>query len=219
MNAVIYARVSTEHDSQQSSLSRQLDELNKYCNNKNYNVIKVIEEKVSGFEQIREGLLLAMEKIKTGQAQFLIVQDESRLGRGTAKIAILHQINKWGGKVISLENDGPLEITEMEGMVLEILALVEEYQRRLTNAKIKRGVQRALDKGYDPSKNFGNTIGGGRPEKEVPIEEIVRLKGLNLTFAEIAATLKGFGYDISKATVHRRYQKYKEQNNEDSLDS
>ncbi|MCY7891410.1 recombinase family protein, partial [Bacillus spizizenii] len=25
---------------------------------------------------------------------------------------------------------------------------------------------------------------------------------------EIAATLRGFGYDVSKATVHRRYQEY-----------
>ncbi|MEH7664509.1 recombinase family protein, partial [Bacillus velezensis] len=27
-------------------------------------------------------------------------------------------------------------------------------------------------------------------------------------FAEIAATLRGFGYDVSKATVHRRFQEY-----------
>jgi hypothetical protein len=29
-----------------------------------------------------------------------------------------------------------------------------------------------------------------------------------LTFSEIAATLRGFGYNVSKATVHRRYQEY-----------
>ncbi|RQD79565.1 MAG: recombinase family protein, partial [Halanaerobium sp. MSAO_Bac5] len=26
---------------------------------------------------------------------------------------------------------------------------------------------------------------------------------------DIAATLKGLGYDVSKSTVHRRYQEYK----------
>ncbi|WP_350345056.1 recombinase family protein [Proteinivorax tanatarense] len=209
MEAIIYARVSTENDVQQTSLSRQVEELKKYCSKQNLKVVKIVEEKVSGFEQVREGLLLAMEMIKNHKAKYLIVQDESRLGRGAAKIAILHQLDKWGGKVISVDNHGPLQINEMEGMVLEILALVEEYQRRLTNTKIKRGVRRAIESGYDPSKNFGNTVGGGRPQKKVPIEEIVRLKGLKLTFEEIAATLKGFGYDISKATVHRRYQKYK----------
>ena len=33
---------------------------------------------------------------------------------------------------------------------------------------------------------------------------------IGLTFSEIAATLRGFGYSISKATVHRRYQEYEE---------
>lgn len=45
----------------------------------------------------------------------------------------------------------------------------------------------------------------------MPIDEIVRLRKNNLTFAEIAATLRGFGYDVSKATVHRRYQEYVKQ--------
>jgi len=47
-----------------------------------------------------------------------------------------------------------------------------------------------------------------RERKEVPIEEIDRLRKNGLTFSEIAATLRGFGYDVSKATVHRRYQQF-----------
>jgi hypothetical protein len=34
------------------------------------------------------------------------------------------------------------------------------------------------------------------------------LRHNGLTFAEIAATLSGFGYPVSKATVHRRYREY-----------
>lgn len=210
MNIVIYCRVSTDKESQESSIIRQKEELSNYCLLKGYKVVCEIEEKISGFEEVRDGLINALEYIKSGKANAILVQDETRIGRGTAKIAILHQVNKYGGEVISLQGDGPLNITEMEGMVLEMLALVEEYQRRLTNSKIKRGVRKAIDEGYDPSQNLKNKHLGGRDKKEVPLDEIVRLKSLNLTFHDIAATLRGFGYDVSKATVHRRYKEYTE---------
>lgn len=212
MNVVIYTRVSTEKESQATSLHRQKEELLNYCIEKNYYVVDTIEERISGFDSDREGLIHALDDIKNGQANAIVVQDETRIGRGSSKIAILHQVNKWGGQVISMANDGPLDISEMEGMVLEILALVEDYQRRLTNSKIKRGIRKAMDNGYDPSQNLKNQNLGGRDKKEVPIDEIVRLKNLNLTFKDIAATLRGFGYDVSKATVHRRYKEYIEKN-------
>lgn len=94
-------------------------------------------------------------------------------------------------------------------MVLSIVGMVEEYQRKLHNIKIRRGMQRAVDNGYRPEKNLSNQgANGGRERIEVPIEEIVRLRKNELTFAEIAATLRGFGYNISKATVHRRYKEH-----------
>ena len=212
MNVIIYSRVSTEKETQATSLNRQSEELLKYCMKKNYYVVDTIEEKSSGYDGEREGLIKALDLIKSGQANAIVVQDETRIGRGSSKIAILHQVKKWNGHVISLATDGPLDISEMEGMVLEILALVEDYQRRLTNSKIKRGIKRAMEDGYDPSQNLKNQNMGGRDKIEVPIEEIVRLKKLNLTFKDIAATLRGFGYNVSKATVHRRYKEYIEEN-------
>jgi DNA invertase Pin-like site-specific DNA recombinase len=100
-------------------------------------------------------------------------------------------------------------------MVLKIVGMVEEYQRKLHNIKIKRGMLRAVKKGYKPERNLKN-LGehSGREKIEVPIEEIVRLRKNKLTFAEIAATLRGFGYNISKATVHRRYQEFMESEEE-----
>lgn len=40
----------------------------------------------------------------------------------------------------------------MDTMLLEILAIVEEYQRKIHNAKIKRGMKRAVENGYRPEK-------------------------------------------------------------------
>ncbi|KYC87298.1 hypothetical protein B4096_3210 [Heyndrickxia coagulans] len=101
-------------------------------------------------------------------------------------------------------------------MVLKIVSMVEEYQRKLHNLKIKRGMERAVKNGYRPEKNLkGKRNPDGRERKEVPVEEIIRLRDNGLTFQEIAATMRGFGYQVSKATVHRRYREYMEETGHD----
>ena len=42
----------------------------------------------------------------------------------------------------------------------------------------------------------------------MPLQEVVRLRNAGLTYEEISMTLKGLGFNISKATVHRRYMEY-----------
>ena len=51
----------------------------------------------------------------------------------------------------------------------------------------------------------------GRERIDVPIDQIVSLRQKGMTFEEITATLKGLGFQISKATIHRRYKEYEEE--------
>lgn len=206
--AVIYCRVSTEKAEQESSLRRQLTELLQLAEKKQLNVIEHITERASGYEVDREGMLAVLDLLQEGKADTLLIQDDTRLGRGNAKIALLHQLRKLKVTVLSIRDQGELFLSEADEMVLEIVAIVEEYQRKLQNSKIKRGMKAAVKNGYHPENNLKRTHEGGRHKKEVPIEEIIRLRKLELTFHDIAATLRGLGYDISKATVHRRYQDY-----------
>ena len=72
-------------------------------------------------------------------------------------------------------------------------------------------MRRAVENGYRPERNFKNKHKReGRERIDVPIEEIVNLREKGLTFQEIASILRGLGYEVSKATVHRRYMEYKE---------
>ncbi|MED0678506.1 recombinase family protein [Aneurinibacillus thermoaerophilus] len=208
MRVGLYARVSTERKEQETSLARQMEELRRYASQKGWTIVHEISEQESGFDMERSGLLTLLEALSNGEIESIVIQDESRLGRGNSKIAALHQIRKLGGKVFSLDNQGELQVSEMEGMVLEILAIVEEYQRRLTNHKISRGMQRAIAKGYRPEKNLKNTDQGGRKRNELPIDEIIKLRRKKLTFEEIALTLRGLGYEASRATVHRRFREH-----------
>lgn len=210
--AVIYCRVSTTKESQQSSLQRQQQELEAFAKKQGYHVVAHFQDQYSGYDIERDGLLAMLDYMKEQKVQTVFVQDETRLARGNARIAVLHLIQKMAGQVLTLNEAGPLALNDMDTMLLEILAIVEEYQRKLHNAKIKRGMQRAVAQGYRPQdnlKNRGNIEGA--PRIDVPIEEIVRLRELGLTFQEITTTLNGLGYDVSKATINRRYLAYEQE--------
>ncbi|MDQ0273280.1 YneB family resolvase-like protein [Cytobacillus purgationiresistens] len=209
MKAIIYCRVSTTKETQESSLKRQEEELLNLANNHGMTVVNIIKEQASGYELDRDGIIELLSIIKEEQVDAVLIQDETRLGRGNAKIAILHCIIKEGIQLYSISHYGQLQLSDSDSMVLQIVGMVEEYQRKLHNVKIKRGMKRAVENGYRPHKNLSNQGNpSGRDRIEVPIEEIVRLRRNKLTFAEIAATLRGFGYNISKATVNRRYKEY-----------
>lgn len=216
MKAVIYCRVSTEKESQATSLSRQEEELIAFANKLNCEIVSIIKEQASGYELNRDGIFEMLDLFKSNNADTLFIQDETRLGRGNAKIALFHLILKDGITIYTLSQNGEIQLSDSDNMVIQIVGIVEEYQRKLHNLKIKRGMLRAVEKGYQPEKNLSNRGNiGGRERIEVPIHEIVRLRTNGLTFAEIAATLRGFGYKISKATVNRRYLEYMKSHEED----
>ncbi|MEH7443494.1 recombinase family protein [Bacillus sp. JJ1122] len=217
MKAIIYCRVSTTKETQETSLTRQEEELIRLADSCGFEVERIIKEQASGYDLEREGILELLELIKDKTIGALLIQDETRLGRGNAKVAILHCVLKEEIKLYSISHNGELQLSESDSMVLQIVSMVEEYQRKIHNIKIKRGMQRAIEHGYKPQRNLKNQGDhSGRERKDMPIEEIVKLRNNGLTFAEIAATLRGFGFNVSKATVNRRYLEYIESIDEES---
>ncbi len=174
-----------------------------------FKIVRIIEERASGYEIGRDGIFDMLDDFADGEADCLLIQDETRLGRGNTKIALFHQLQKLNIPIFSIYHDGQLEISESDSMVLKIVGIVEEYQRKLHNEKIKRGIKRAMDKGFNPAKNLTNrNQAPGRERKDFPIQEVVRLRAQKMTFEEITTILQGMGFDVSKATVHRRYQEF-----------
>lgn len=217
MKAIIYCRVSTDKDTQETSLLRQEEELQSLAKIYQFQIVDTIREQASGYDLERPGMLELLDRLRDEEIHALLIQDETRLGRGNAKIVLLHILMKQGVKIYTISHQGELQISEADSMVLKIVSLVEEYQRKLQNVKIKRGMKRAIREGYRPYQNLSNRgENAGRERIEVPIEEIVRLRQMGLTFQDIAATLRGFGYSVSKATVHRRYQEFEEKMHSDA---
>lgn len=207
MKVIIYCRVSTDKKQQETSLERQQQELIQLANKNHFTVVDCIMEKASGYEMEREGIFQMLRDFTDEKADILLIQDETRLGRGNTKIALFHQLNKQNIPIYTAIHDGKLELSESDSMVLQIIGVVEEYQRRIHNLKIKRGMKNAVLQGYDPTKNLKNrNKAPGRDRLDFPIEEVIRMRHNQLTFEEIANVLKGLGFNVSKATVHRRYQ-------------
>lgn len=209
MKAVIYCRVSTNKESQETSLERQKDELIGLAGAYGMEIAKCIQEQASGYDIERDGIFEMLDIFSAKEADCLLIQDETRLGRGNTKIALFHQLNKLSIPIYTSIHNGELELSESDSMVLQIVGIVEEYQRKIHNLKIKRGMKKAVEKGYDPSKNLKNrNQAPGRERLDFPVEEVVRLRSGNMTFEEIANVLNGLGYHVSKATVHRRYREF-----------
>jgi DNA invertase Pin-like site-specific DNA recombinase len=135
MRAIIYCRVSTTKETQETSLKRQEEELTQLAKQYQFEVVSLIKEQASGYELERDGILQLLEEMKVKQVQAILIQDETRLGRGNAKIALLHCILKEGIKLYSISHNGELQLSESDSMVLNIVGMVEEYQRKLHNDK------------------------------------------------------------------------------------
>src|SRR5690625_7927745 len=115
-----------------------------------------------------------LDYISEGEENCLLIQDETRLRRGNTRIALFHQLQKLNVSIYTTIHSGTLELSESDSMVLQIVGIVEEYQRKIHNAKIKRGMNRAIEEGYDPSKNLRNrNQAPGRERKTLDRKSIV----------------------------------------------
>ncbi|AYC29329.1 YneB family resolvase-like protein [Paenisporosarcina cavernae] len=208
--AVCYTRVSTTKETQHTSLLRQKEELEKFAVSHQLQIVRYFEDTHSGYESDRPGMLELLDFIRKKDIQHVLVQDDTRLGRGHAKTAILHLLMKSSVTVHTLQDQGIMKLNDMDTMMLDILSIVEEYQRKIHNAKIRRGVRKAINNGYNPAQNLSNQGNKKASERvEAPIETIVKMKIEGNTFEEITKRLNDMGYEVSRATVHRRYQAYK----------
>ena len=83
-----YARVSTEGQ----DISRQIGLITSYCNERNYNLIKIIQETISGAKRDRKSMIELLE-VDSSVADMVIVSELSRLSREDDIMSVLSQIN------------------------------------------------------------------------------------------------------------------------------
>ena len=84
--AVIYARVSSNNDRQDTS--RQIKDLENYAKSQNIEIVNIYEEHISGAKKIEERQILGecLEYCKRESVNFLLLSELSRLGRSTLQV-------------------------------------------------------------------------------------------------------------------------------------
>lgn len=151
--AVIYARVSSQNDRQDTK--RQVQDLERYAESQNLRVLKVYEEHISGSKKIEERQVLSecLEYCTSHSVKILLVSELSRLGRSTLQVLrsleILHEakvsvyIQNIG--ISSLQPNG--EVNPIASIMITILAEMSNIERSNIQYRLNSGRKQYIERG------------------------------------------------------------------------
>lgn len=148
-SALIYSRVSTSEQGESGlGLDVQVARCEGYAARIDAKVIGVIREVQSGKNMTKRPMLLdCLAKLKSGEANVLIVAKLDRLSRSVIDLcSLLEQSEKEGWSLVLL--DLGIDTTTPAGRVqAQVIAAFAEYERRLISQRTKEAMKAAKDRG------------------------------------------------------------------------
>ena len=193
INAVIYSRVSSESERQDTQ--RQTTELKQYASRMGYNIVEVYEEKDSGFKKNEQRPVFTkmLEDINTNQIDKILVWELSRIGRSVLNslqnIQILHDL-KVGIyiKNFNLEtlNDDKTP-NSLSMFMVQILFAVANMESKMTLARLQSGYRNHIKK--HGSKSVGRKKGSVDSDEKIleRHSDVARLLKRGLSIRNISA--------------------------------
>ena len=194
--AVIYARVSSTGDRQDTE--RQVADLRSHAAASGMQVVRVYEEKASGAKDDREVLADCLAFLRKGEADTLLLSELSRLGRSVRKILdVTDDLTKAGINIhiLDLNIDTMLpDGTEnpVAKMLLTVLGLGAEIERRNIVSRLNSGRQLAMARGVRMGRPFGTGMSNEQLLRKYP--DVVRRlrKGLSVRDTAAACGVSAF---------------------------
>ena len=198
--AVIYARVSSSGDRQ--STDRQVADLRAFAKREGFEVLEVYAENCSGAREDRPELLRCVDYLKRGECSTLLVSEISRLGRSVKGVVnTIDELNK--AKVNIYLQDINLYTLLPDGsenplakIILTVLALGAEIERKSIVGRLNSGRDRAIEKGVKLGRPKGSMMSNQELLNKYP--EVVKKLRKGLSIREIAKIC-----DVSPSTVQR----------------
>ena len=162
MNAVIYARVSSIGDRQNTD--RQISDLLDYVKYQNLEISKIFEEHISGAKKNRERpvLMEAIEYCKENKVSFLLVSELSRLGRNafevlaTVKDLIDSGINLYLQKEQLTLLDGDGKPTLFAPIMIATLSTCAQLERENIKFRLNSGRKLYIEHGGKLGRKVGS---------------------------------------------------------------
>ena len=179
--AVIYARVSSNNDRQDTS--RQNKDLENYAKLQNIEIVNVYEEHISGAKKIEERQILGecLEYCKRESVNFLLLSELSRLGRSTLQVLrsleMLHEskvsvyIQNLG--LYTLQPNG--EVNPITSIMVTVLAEMANIERSNIQYRLDSGRANYISNGGKLGRKTGS-IKTEEKKREEYKETIILLK-------------------------------------------
>ena len=160
-SAVIYARVSSENDRQDTT--RQITDLQSYATRENIKIEKIFQEHISGVKKIEERAVLqeCLDYCCNNHIQILLLSEISRLGRSTLQVLRslerLHEakvsvfIQNLG--IYSLQADGT--VNPLASIIITVLAEFSNIERSNIQYRLNSGRKQYVANGGKLGRKVG----------------------------------------------------------------
>ena len=194
--AVIYARVSSVSDRQDTS--RQIEDLRKYANLRDIEVVATFEEHISGAKKNEERQILTdcLEYCTTNSVHYLLLSELSRLGRSTLQVLrsleVLHEakvsvyIQNLG--LYTLQPDG--KVNPIVSILITILAEMSNIERSNIVYRLNCGRSNYIAKGGKLGRKTGSIKTEEKKREEY--KEVIQLLKKGYSVRNVAK-LQGIG--------------------------
>lgn len=194
--AVIYARVSSVSDRQDTS--RQIEDLRKYANLRDIEVVATFEEHISGAKKNEERQVLTdcLEYCTTNSVHYLLLSELSRLGRSTLQVLrsleVLHEakvsvyIQNLG--LYTLQPDG--KVNPIVSILITILAEMSNIERSNIAYRLNSGRSNYIAKGGKLGRKTGSIKTEEKKREEY--KEVIQLLKKGYSIRNVAK-LQGIG--------------------------
>jgi len=151
MKVAIYIRVSKIDLHPEN----QLIELEKFCKERQYEIYKVYEDRISGIKEFRVALNELLIDAKEKKFEAVVIWKLDRLGRSLQHlIKIVRLLNKYNVDLICKTQN--IDTTTSGGKLLfHIFGAIAEFERDLISERTKLGMERARMEG----KQIGRALG------------------------------------------------------------
>ena len=195
-NAVIYARVSSVSDRQDTA--RQIQDLTRYATAQEIEVVSIFEEHISGAKKNEERQVLTdcLEYCTANPVNYLLLSELSRLGRSTLQVLrsleILHEakvsvyIQNLG--LYTLQTDG--KVNPIVSILITILAEMSNIERSNIVYRLNSGRANYIAKGGKLGRKVGSTKTEERKREEY--KEVIQLLKKGYSIRNVAK-LQGLG--------------------------
>ncbi|MCJ0931902.1 recombinase family protein [Virgibacillus halodenitrificans] len=157
MRCAVYARVSTELDSQRTSIDNQINIFRNYATQQNWEIVKIYTDKQSGTKENRPGLKALIDDGKAGIYDVILAKELSRLARNGRLSYELRDICQFNNiDIVCLDNS----VNTLEGNVQNFGLYAWLYENESANSSRRNKqakrvkAQRGLFVGSNPPYGY-----------------------------------------------------------------